>query len=332
MNTNHISAEWTIAENGVFDANRAYGVRCADGADHWVTETKSGRLVLCDSCGHTVARRAIPEGPYCAACGDATCTASDAHHTVTSFTDATPAPVARRVVRTTNPNGTYRYEIDGDVIYKASKVLYTHVSSYSVGTGNNPILFHKTESAANKATGYRNNGWVKTGMQVIEDGDTAPLAPVVDAPAPAPRVDLWETHEGVTHAYDADGNRVIEISERVRDTRWTVATNVRHWTVLGDGITRHGVLASGTADGLRAAKKAALAAWADIMATPAPAPRKAPRNRAKVVPNQGAPTHLVGRQGRVLGKHTGDDGKLYVDVDFGDGGEWPFLVHELDLV
>lgn len=309
-----------------------------------------------------------------------------------------------RIIRTTNPNGTYRYELDGEVMYKASKVLYTHASSYTVGDADtsSPVLFHKTEAAALRARGYQ--GWVKTGMQAIEDGDATAtvaqhaltiatlaavlmeqgrlrvskglssgaitttldiargneatraagialahghdsdireafktsvppaMAPVVDEPAPAPRVDLWETHEGVTHAYDTDGHRVIEISERVRDTRWTVATNVRHWTVLGDGITRHGVLASGTADGLRAAKRAALAAWADIMATPAPEPRKAPRNRAKVVPNQGAPTHLVGRQGRVLGKHTGDDGKLYVDVDFGEGGEWPFLVHELDVV
>lgn len=266
----------------------------------------------------------------------------------------------RTITRTTNANGTYRYQIDGEVIYKASKVLYTHASSYTVGDADpsSPVLFHKTEAAAGRARGYQ--GWVKTGTHAIEDGDMqAARAEAVEigreitrtvtaehpaieaamqrkaskaAATPAPRVDLWETHEGVTHAYDTDGNRVIEISERVRDTRWTVATNVRHWTVLGDGITRHGVLASGTADGLRAAKKAALAAWADIMATPAPAPRKAPRNRAKVVPNQGAPTHLVGRQGRVLGKHTGDDGKLYVDVDFGDGGEWPFLVHELDVV
>ena len=71
------------------------------------------------------------------------------------------------VTRTTNPNGTHRYEIDGEMQYKASRVLYTHVSTYT----NGAVLFHKTEAAARKATGYK--GWTKAGYQAIEDGDAA---------------------------------------------------------------------------------------------------------------------------------------------------------------
>lgn len=74
------------------------------------------------------------------------------------------------VTRTTNPNGTYRYELDGEVIYKASKVLYTHVSHYTVA-GATPVLFHKTQAAASKARGY--NEWTKTGTDAIVDGDAA---------------------------------------------------------------------------------------------------------------------------------------------------------------
>lgn len=293
----------------------------------------------------------------------------------------------RTITRTTNPNGTYRYEIDGDVIYKASKVLYTHTSTYSVGTGNDPVLFHKTQNAANKATGYRNNGWVKTGVQAIEDGDAAATADADDTASDTPRlrgtkveylhaatgqwrpatvtgyrayqdtyvlatdhgsdaavaadvrtlapatVDLWETHQGETHGYDHAGNRVIEISERTRPNAWNghASSNTRTWAVLGDGATRHGVIASGTADGLRAAKRAALAAWAEVMATPAPEAAKVPRVRAKVVANAG-PSHLRGRQGRVESKGRGDDGELYVTVEFEPGVTWPFLVSELTLV
>jgi hypothetical protein len=309
-----------------------------------------------------------------------------------------------RIIRTTNPNGTYRYELDGEVMYKASKVLYTHATSYTVGdeNPNSPVLFHKTEAAALRARGYQ--GWVKTGTQAIEDGDATAtvaqhaltiatlaavlmeqgrlrlskglssgaitttldiargneatraagialahghdsdireafktsvppaMAPVVDEPAPA-TVDLWETHQGETHGYDNAGNRVIEISERTRPNAWNghTSSNRRTWAVLGDGATRHGVLASGTADGLRAAKRAALAAWADIMATPAPLALKVPRVRAKVVANAG-PSHLRGRQGRVESKGRGDDGKLYVTVEFEPGVTWPFLVSELTLV
>lgn len=79
----------------------------------------------------------------------------------------------RLITRTTNANGTYRYEIDGELVIKASKVEYTHASTYDVGDAGTPTLFHKTETAANKATGYRRNGWVKTGVQAIEIIDAA---------------------------------------------------------------------------------------------------------------------------------------------------------------
>lgn len=72
------------------------------------------------------------------------------------------------VTRTTNPNGTYRYELDGTVIYEASKVLYTHASHYVIGDST-PVLFHKTEAAAGKARGYA--GWTKMSVAAIVDGD-----------------------------------------------------------------------------------------------------------------------------------------------------------------
>jgi hypothetical protein len=276
----------------------------------------------------------------------------------------------RTITRTTNPNGTYRYEIDGEVQYKASRVRYTHASAYRIGSSD-PVLFHRTEAAANKASGYRE--WVKVGVLAIEDGDAAPATDdprcvtcvahpgwahgneakrrepadickdclgsglesvAKDRRTPASAtVDLWETYQGETHGYDRAGNRVIEISERTRPNAWNghTSSNRRNWAVLGDGATRHGVLASGTADGLRAAKRAALAAWAEVMATPAPEAPKVPRVRAKVVVNAG-PSHLRGRQGRVESKDRGDDGELYVTVEFEPGVTWPFLVSELTLV
>lgn len=74
----------------------------------------------------------------------------------------------------------------------------------------------------------------------------------------------WETFEGESHGYNAAGDRVIDITARVRETSWTRASNVRGWAVLGNGIDTHGVLASGKANGLREAKKAALAALAAL--------------------------------------------------------------------
>lgn len=103
------------------------------------------------------------------------------------------------VTRTTNPNGTYRYELDGKVIYKASKVLYTHTTHYTVA-GSTPVLFHKTEAAARKATGY--NGWTKTSTDAIVDGDATP----VDEPQ-APACGHCAAHPGWAHG---DTTRRVE--------------------------------------------------------------------------------------------------------------------------
>lgn len=78
------------------------------------------------------------------------------------------------VTRTTNQNGTHRYEIDGAVQYKASKVLYTHVSTYT----NGAVTFHKTQAAADRTKGYKH--WTKSGVVAITDGDAA--APVPATP------------------------------------------------------------------------------------------------------------------------------------------------------
>src|SRR5690606_22705777 len=60
--------------------------------------------------------------------------------------ETVPTTTARRhpvnITRTTNPNGTYRYEIDGELQIAASRVFYTHVSTYS----NGAVKFHRTES------------------------------------------------------------------------------------------------------------------------------------------------------------------------------------------
>lgn len=252
-----------------------------------------------------------------------------------------------QIIRTTNPNGTYRYEIDGETIYKSSRVLYTHASTYTVA-GANPTLFHKTANAANKASGYR--GWTKTAVVEIIDGDApadfaetetrrfqaladeraaAQLASVkaaASAPAQlAPRViDQWETYDGETYAYDVEGNRVIEISARVRATRWGAGTNVRTWAVI-----RNGVAESGRADGLRAAKRAALAALIGIDAK-RPERQRTPRLGTRVVPIAG-PTQFRGRNGRVEAKGAGDDGRMYYTVDFGNGVNWPFQLNELNV-
>lgn len=273
-----------------------------------------------------------------------------------------------RITRTTNPNGTYRYDVDGQVFTKASKVLYTHATSYAVNQST-PVLFHKTENAANRAKGYPTSGWVKTATIVIEDGD----APAVDENdtrcqtciahpgwahaneaqrrepqdickdclgsglesvaknrrAPAAGVELWENYQGETFGYDAEGDRVIEISARVRPDAWNghTASNVRSWAVIRDGVA-----ASGTADGLRAAKKAATAALAQV-ATQSPAePREAPRKGTVVRVNATyRGVAFKGRQGTVQGVNQGDDGNQYVTVDFGTA-TWIYLVTELDEV
>src|SRR5690606_1161168 len=66
----------------------------------------------------------------------------------------------------------------------------------------------------------------------------------------------WETFEGETYGYDAEGTRVIEISAQVRETAWQRASTVRGWAVKN---VRNDLLGAGNAAGLRAATKAALA-------------------------------------------------------------------------
>lgn len=84
------------------------------------------------------------------------------------------------IIRTTNPNGTYRYTVDGKVQYKASKVFYTHVSTFA---NVQAIQFHKTEAAALRNKGYTGEGWIKEGVVAIIDGDTPAPAPATPASA-----------------------------------------------------------------------------------------------------------------------------------------------------
>lgn len=67
----------------------------------------------------------------------------------------------------------------------------------------------------------------------------------------------WETFEGETYGYGESAVRVIEISAQVRETAWTRASNVRSWAAFNEN---NDIISSGRADGLRAAKKAAIAA------------------------------------------------------------------------
>jgi len=75
-------------------------------------------------------------------------------------------------------------------------------------------------------------------------------------PAEAP-VTEWETFEGETYGYNDAGARIVEISAKVRQTSWQLASNVRGWAAMNDDGD---IVGSGNADGLRAAKKEALAA------------------------------------------------------------------------
>lgn len=87
----------------------------------------------------------------------------------------------------------------------------------------------------------------------------------------------WDTFEGVTRGYTADGDEVIEISERVTPSAWNghQSSNVRGWAVWDSERN----LITGEADGLRAAKKAAVAALrAATSEKEAPAPFKQDTN------------------------------------------------------
>jgi len=73
--------------------------------------------------------------------------------------------------RTALGDGRYRYESDlRGVIYKASKVFYTHVARFAPITGHEIVTFHKTEAAAIKtrgATGFDGPYWTKLGHTTI---------------------------------------------------------------------------------------------------------------------------------------------------------------------
>ena len=67
----------------------------------------------------------------------------------------------------------------------------------------------------------------------------------------------WELYEGESHAYLEDG-REINISAKQTYDRWGgTDSNTREWVILDED---NNVIARGKAEGLRAAKSAALAA------------------------------------------------------------------------
>jgi hypothetical protein len=84
-------------------------------------------------------------------------------------------------------------------------------------------------------------------------------------------VTMWETFEGYTHGYNDAGDRIIEISARVRPDAWNGydTTNERSWAVFSED---NEILAEGRADGLRAARKAALDALRPKVTTTLTAP------------------------------------------------------------
>lgn len=89
-----------------------------------------------------------------------------------------------QITRTTNSNGTYRYQAGNRVVIEASKVYYTHASTFDLqANGDESILFHKTAKSAQNAKGYK--GWAKykTGVTEIIDGDTTPEAEEEQAPS-----------------------------------------------------------------------------------------------------------------------------------------------------
>lgn len=75
-------------------------------------------------------------------------------------------------------------------------------------------------------------------------------------PAEFPVTD-WETFEGETHGYNEAGDRIVEISAAVRQTMWATADNNRGWAVFNED---NDIIGYGTAEGLRAAKAAAVKA------------------------------------------------------------------------
>lgn len=240
-----------------------------------------------------------------------------------------------QVTRTTNDNGTYRYEIDGELHTKASKVLYTHVSVWTVGgVGREFVTFHKTAATAAKAPGSPRNGWVKTGVIEIAvkapegyvttpphiDGDPAPKAatetPAAEVLAPAEDITAGDT---VTVEHTRGQATPTPVTETVagtvyRDDEGTLRVENVNLTRDARGYFPRGVVL------ISHTRKA----------PQAPAP-KAPRKGTKVRTVASYEGIYAGRIGKVDGTNRGDDGNLYVDVDFG-GFTWPFLAGELERV
>lgn len=75
----------------------------------------------------------------------------------------------------------------------------------------------------------------------------------------------WEAHDGQTYGSHDESECYIEITGRVRPSMWTTGTNVRDWAVYSDNHS--GPIASGYEDGLRNAKRAALNALNDHLAS-----------------------------------------------------------------
>jgi hypothetical protein len=267
------------------------------------------------------------------------------------------------VTRTTNPNGTHRYEIDGEMQYKASRVLYTHVSTYT----NGAVLFHKTEAAARKATGY--TGWTKAGYQAIEDGDAAAtvaqhaltianLAAVLMEQGRL-RVSTRLSTAAITTTLDIARGReatraagIVLAHGHDRDIREAFKTSVPPaMAPIDEAPAAQPVTAPVDAPQAPSCGHcAAHPGWAhgdttrrveprDVCGvclgsgTPVPpAKRRAPRNGTRVRVNTEYPGQAYkGMTGKVHSKTTGDDGVRYVMVDF-RGVTWPFQIHELDVI
>lgn len=72
----------------------------------------------------------------------------------------------------------------------------------------------------------------------------------------------WSNHDGHTYGYPEGFE--IEITPRTPyRAGYQMESNVRHWTIFDENNT---VIASGTAEGLRASKKAVAAALASHLA------------------------------------------------------------------
>ena len=74
----------------------------------------------------------------------------------------------------------------------------------------------------------------------------------------------WETSDGQTYGNHEASECYIEITCRIPRSMWTTGTNERDWAVYNDNHS--GPIASGHADGLRNAKRAALQALNDHLA------------------------------------------------------------------